>query len=123
VFFVMQHEITAFRNISGITISEEVFDNKIALRELSLYGMLASSGLRLAWNYRTELFEASTVQRWTRNFLAVMQHVCLQPDCLLDEISLTPQSQESAQKEPVRDAGVERFRRIQPKAVDLIPRV
>ena len=121
VFFVVQHETGDLMSIPDVNVSRLAFDNNSAVRELSLYSWAVNGGLHLAWNYRTELFELSTIQRWTKNLLALIENVVRNPDLALEEIDLTPQV-------PVHTAGKSsfqlaqaKFQAVKPKAVSVGP--
>ena len=121
VFFVVQHETGRFMNIPEVNVSKLAFDNDVSLRELSLYLWAIAGGLHLAWNYRTELFELSTIQRWTKNLLALIENVVRNPDLALEEIDLTSQvPAHTAEKRSFLLAQA-KFQAVKPKAVSVGP--
>jgi len=122
VFFVLQHEAGSFMNVPDVVVSKLMFENMTALRELSLYGWLVGSDLNLVWNYRTDLFEPSTIERWTRNLLALMESVVRRPDAFLEDLSLAQRGTELHRDRPDRQIAQKRFKATQPKAIPLAPR-
>ncbi|MDI3412130.1 condensation domain-containing protein [Bacillus sonorensis] len=42
----------------------------------------------MTWEYRTELFERETIERWTTHWLQLLEQVADDPDIRLGEIDL-----------------------------------
>ena len=117
VAFIFQHETGRFASIPNVKLTKLAFDNDVSMRDASLYLWAYNGGLHLSWNYRTELFELSTVQRWTKSLLTLIQNVVLNPDIELVKINLTAES--AAPDRSSAQLTHAKFQAVRPKAVNV----
>jgi amino acid adenylation domain-containing protein len=117
VAFIFQHETGKFASIPDVKLTKLAFDNDVSMRDASLYLWAYNGGLHLSWNYRTELFELSTVQRWTNSLLTLIQNVVRNPDIELVKINLTAES--VAPERSSAQLTHAKFQAVRPKAVNV----
>lgn len=110
VFFTLDQERPYTAVIGSSGASAQGVHQPVALRDLSLFTMLSHGTLKCTWCYRKALFESSTIDRFTRCFLAVVQRIQAEPDVLLDDLPWL-----SARVQPRR--GV--LSKIRPKLIEL----
>ncbi len=56
--------------------------------DLEVYAFSGAHGLRVMINYRTDLFEADTIERMLGHFATLLEGIAAHPDCRLSELPL-----------------------------------
>ncbi len=92
VMFMLQNLPVSKQQISDITIEPMQVENGLSQFELTLALTETDEGLNGSLEYNTDLFEASTMQRFIEHFQRVLHQMVETPDKALNQISLvTPQ--------------------------------
>jgi amino acid adenylation domain-containing protein len=95
-----------------------------ALRDLTLSMHRREGVLYGTWHYRTELFEPSAIDRWSRDFRALAAAVVRDPERPLDELELETGEEAAARRrarDRRRDRSLDKLKKVRPKAVALNP--
>lgn len=121
VLFVMQNVPMPEPELAGLRLSPLAIANDTAKFELALFMRETESELIGTWNYRTELFEAETIARISRQFVTLLENLVQQPDARLDAIPLQTDAEQQQQQadQQRRQENLKKFRQIQPKAIRL----
>ncbi len=75
---------------AGLELQVMELDTKLARFDLEVYLRRQATGLRLLFNYRTDLFEAATIGRMSRHFQALLENAAAAPDLPISRIPLLP---------------------------------
>ncbi|MCY7858962.1 amino acid adenylation domain-containing protein [Bacillus sonorensis] len=86
--FVLQNTESAELAMDGLTLRPYQQKHRIAKFDLTLQAEEKNGELQLTWEYRTELFERETIERWTTHWLQLLEQVADDPDIRLGEIDL-----------------------------------
>lgn len=98
-FLLFQNPDEADFELEGLEVTRLGFKNSTALRDLSLVVKDTPEGIACSWNYKTELFDRDTIERWTASFRALVESVDSYPDLPVDELEFY-----SAEEKARRDA-------------------
>ncbi|ACC81529.1 hybrid non-ribosomal peptide synthetase/type I polyketide synthase [Nostoc punctiforme] len=88
VAFVLQNAPMSEIELPGLTLSSMTPDNKTAKFDLTLTLENTATGLMGVWEYNTDLFEASTIERMTGHFQTLLESVVIQPEQRIGELPL-----------------------------------
>ena len=75
--------------LSGLKVSLMEFENLTAKFDVALFLEETADGLAAVWNYSTDLFDHSTVERMASHFEHLLYSAVAQPDARLDEFELS----------------------------------
>ncbi|HEY0602350.1 MAG TPA: TauD/TfdA family dioxygenase, partial [Herpetosiphonaceae bacterium] len=123
VLFVLQNAPVASVELADLTVQPVDFDNHTARFELVLFMTETDQGLVGLWNYNSDLFEATTIERMTRQFTTLLKGIVEQPDIRLNQISLLSESekrQQAMQHKERKQSKMKSFADIKPKTVSLV---
>ncbi|MEH1827041.1 MAG: amino acid adenylation domain-containing protein [Nostoc sp.] len=87
VMFVLNNAPTSEVELTGLTVSELPIESAIAKFDLTLSMENTSTGLVGGWDYNTDLFDSSTIERMTGHFLTLLEAIVANPS---DRISQLP---------------------------------
>jgi amino acid adenylation domain-containing protein len=85
---ILQNAPTSELALAGTTATPIAVDSGTAKFDLTLVGMAAGDDLRLAVEYDTELYDASTVERFVEHLLTLLDGALAEPDRPVAEIPL-----------------------------------
>jgi amino acid adenylation domain-containing protein len=88
VFFLTEHPPKMEFVLEGLELSKVEFDTGVALRDLSLYASDGPAGIVCTWNYKTRLFDRSTVERWTDSLRTLISSIVDHPDLPIGELDM-----------------------------------
>ena len=88
VAFALQNEPRPEVELSGLTLSPIESDSGTSKFDLTLYLRETPDGLDSTWEYSTDLFDLSTVQRMARHFQTLLKGIVADPNRRLSEIPL-----------------------------------
>lgn len=87
VWFVLQNSPMPELELRGLTFSSVEFEKGAVRHDLLLNLSAADDGLRGSFEYKTDLFDASTIARMAMHFELLLNHVTQNPDVKLSELS------------------------------------
>lgn len=88
VMFVFQHAPTSSLKLEGLTLSPLPVENKTAKFNLTLSLEQSPQGLMALWEYNTDLFDASTIERMAGHFQILLEGIVAQPQQRIAELPL-----------------------------------
>jgi amino acid adenylation domain-containing protein/non-ribosomal peptide synthase protein (TIGR01720 family) len=96
VLFVVQNAPAASLEVGGLQFQPVAFDFETSRFDLALFVNETGQGLALDWNYSTELFNPSTIDRLAGRLERLLAEIAGQPDARLNRLELVVQRE----KEP-----------------------
>lgn len=74
--------------IPGLTISKAGVDTRTTKFDMSLGVTETTDGIKIVWDYSTDLFEEETMQRMLSHFQNLLQSICANTETRLQDLSL-----------------------------------
>ncbi|MDZ8257987.1 non-ribosomal peptide synthetase [Nostoc sp. ChiQUE01b] len=87
VMFVLQNASISEIELTGLTVSELPIESSTAKFDLTLLMENTTTGLVGVWEYNTDLFDSSTIERMTGHFVTLVEAIVANPS---DRISQLP---------------------------------
>ncbi|MGF1523402.1 MAG: condensation domain-containing protein, partial [Leptolyngbyaceae cyanobacterium] len=122
VLFVLQNVPTATLQLPDLALTPLDVNNSMAKFDISLFLHETEQELVGTWRYRTDLFDAATIQRLSRQLETLFSQVVAQPDARiqsLDMLTETERTQQTMTHLKQAERKFNRFKQIKPKAVSL----
>lgn len=122
VLFVMQNAPVRALELSGLTLSPLEVGSNISRFDLGLFMTEQGQGLVMTWNYSTDLFGATTIDRMIGHFETLLGSIVAQPDTRLKALPMVSEaerSQQAMEKRTRHASNLSSFKKVIPKAVDL----
>jgi amino acid adenylation domain-containing protein len=123
VMFGFQNTLTSTLQLPGLKLSGMDAASEKSVFELSLYMTEKEEGLSGTWAYRTELFEPSTIARWSEHFELVVNEIIKNPDVSLhslrETLAVLDREKEAHRREEFKEA---RRRKLKHLSARLIAR-
>jgi len=89
VLLVLRNTPIAPLQLSGLTLSLSETENLTAKFDVALFLEETSDGLAAVWNFSTDLFDHSTIERMAEHFEQLLYSAVAQPDARLDEFHIS----------------------------------
>ncbi|MBK7992399.1 MAG: amino acid adenylation domain-containing protein [Blastocatellia bacterium] len=96
VMFVMQNTPISLIELQDISLSTEVVDNKTAKFDLLLETIETESGLLAIFEYNTDLFETSTIERLADNFYTLLESIVKEPKTAISNLEILSKKEKSS---------------------------
>ncbi|HVG10917.1 MAG TPA: amino acid adenylation domain-containing protein [Thermoanaerobaculia bacterium] len=121
VLFVVQNAPVADLEISGLHFQPIAFDFEVSRFDLALFVNESEQGLVTTWNYSTELFDCSTIERFARLWQRLLEELAAQPDARLDRLELVVQTEREPEivETKQQESPFKRLKTAQRRSVDL----
>jgi amino acid adenylation domain-containing protein/thioester reductase-like protein len=95
VMFVLNNAPTSEVELTGLSVSELPIESAIAKFDLTLGMENTNNGLVGWWEYNTDLFDSSTIERMTGHFLTLLEAIVANPSERISQLPiLTPSEQQ-----------------------------
>jgi natural product biosynthesis luciferase-like monooxygenase protein len=117
---VLQNVPSEMPGMPGLKTRFLGFGHETVRFDLSLLVTAEDGGIEGDWTWRSELFEASTVERLHRRFETLLRSAVDNPGARLSRLSVLTEEEKADDQRRVhgiKDAGLRGFRNIRPKAV------
>jgi amino acid adenylation domain-containing protein len=88
VDFLLQNEPLSQLELRGLTASPLLTENATAKFDLTLGMENTDTGLRGLWEYNTDLFERSTIERLAGNFVTLLEAIAANPQQRISQLPL-----------------------------------
>ncbi|CAD5920830.1 non-ribosomal peptide synthase/polyketide synthase [Planktothrix agardhii] len=88
VDFLLQNEPLSQLELIGLTASPLLTENATAKFDLTLGMENTNTGLRGVWEYNTDLFERSTIERLAGNFVTLLEAIVANPQQQISQLPL-----------------------------------
>lgn len=121
VWFTLQNAPMPPLELPGLTLSYLEFDSGTSRHDLSLSLWEIPEGLQGVFDYKTDLFEATTAARMARGFQTILTAVTDQPDIRLSELEAMLEEAERqhqiGQERELQSAGLQKLKMAKRKAI------
>ncbi|MFW9264015.1 amino acid adenylation domain-containing protein [Nostoc sp. CALU 546] len=94
VMFVLNNAPKSEIELTGLTVSELPIESAIAKFDLILSMENTSTGLVGGWEYNTDLFDSSTVERMTGHFVTLLESIVANPSEKISQLPLLTASEQ-----------------------------
>jgi len=122
VLFVLQNTPMPAVEFSDLTLTSIEVNSDKARFDLALFMQETEQGIVGNWKYRTDLFEAEAIARFSVHFQTLLHSIAQKPDTRIDALEMLSESekqQQIAQKTQHERASFKKFKTIKPKTVSL----
>jgi amino acid adenylation domain-containing protein len=93
VMFGLDNEIVYSIDLEGIKATRQPLEFKIAKFDLSLSIQVKEAGLTAIWEYNTDLFEPSTIERLSGHFVNLLTGIIANPEQAISQLPLLTESE------------------------------
>ncbi|MEH1793156.1 amino acid adenylation domain-containing protein [Nostoc sp.] len=94
VMFALQNAPMSQVNMTGLTVSPFSIKGANARFDLTLIMQNTATGLVGIWEYNTDLFDASTIERMTGHFVTLLAGIIANPEQQISQLPLLTQSEQ-----------------------------
>ncbi|MFN6568745.1 amino acid adenylation domain-containing protein, partial [Dendronalium sp. ChiSLP03b] len=94
VMFVLQNAPTSGLDLTGLNVSSFLIKGKTSRFDLTLMMQNTPTGLRGLWEYNTDLFDASTIERMTSHFVNLLEGVTANPQQRISQLPLLSETEQ-----------------------------
>ncbi|MCW5315485.1 amino acid adenylation domain-containing protein [Nostoc sp. KVJ3] len=91
VMFVLQNAPTFGLELTGLTVSSLSIKGTTSRFDLTLIMQNTATGLVGVWEYNTDLFDASTIERMTGHFVTLLEGIIANPQQPISQLPLLPE--------------------------------
>ena len=88
VMFVLQNAPTSGLEMTGLTVSSSPIKGTSSRFDLTLIMQNTATGLVGLWEYNTDLFDASTIERMTSHFVTLLEGIIANPEQQISQLPL-----------------------------------
>jgi amino acid adenylation domain-containing protein/thioester reductase-like protein len=88
VMFVLNNAPTSEVELTGLSVSSLPIESAIAKFDLTLSMENTSTGLVGGWDYNTDLFDGSTIERMTGHFLTLLEAIVANPSERISQLPI-----------------------------------
>ncbi|MEH1785599.1 MAG: amino acid adenylation domain-containing protein [Nostoc sp.] len=88
VMFVLNNAPKSEIELTGLTVSELPIESAIAKFDLTLSMENTSTGLVGGWEYNTDLFDSSTIERMTGHFVTLLEAIVANPNERISQLPI-----------------------------------
>ncbi|MFN6441574.1 MAG: amino acid adenylation domain-containing protein [Nostoc sp. DedSLP01] len=88
VMFVLQNAPTSQVEMTGLTVSPLAMEGASSRFDLTLIMQNTATGLIGVWEYNTDLFDASTIERMTGHFVTLLEGIIASPQERISQLPL-----------------------------------
>jgi non-ribosomal peptide synthetase component F len=123
VWFVLDNEPLYALNLPGLTVTPVELDSGAVRHELRLGLVETPAGLKGSFEYRTDLFERSSVARLAVCFETLLQTIVAQPEASLNALMETlleaDEGRQKLKQKELEQAGLSKLKQARRKVVRL----
>lgn len=124
VLFVLQNAPMPVLELPGLTLQRLHVDNGTAKFDLALFLTETQQGITVTWQYKTDLFQAATIDRMSAHFETLLGSIVDQPDARINALEMlteTEKTRQTMQRKERKDSRFKKFAKVQPRAISLLP--
>ncbi|MCA2929243.1 MAG: non-ribosomal peptide synthase/polyketide synthase [Microcystis sp. M018S1] len=93
VAFVLQNTPKSEIAMTGLTVTDLPPENTTAKFDLTLAMVNTDDGLKGVWEYNTDLFESSTIERLSGHFINLLEGIAANPQARISQLTLLTESE------------------------------
>jgi amino acid adenylation domain-containing protein len=102
VMFILQNFAVAKPELAGVTVELLEFDPGTSRYDLTIEASEDEHRrLRLVWQYNSDLFDASTIERMQQNYFRVLEQIMEQPQLPISELQIVSSAEQRQLVAPV----------------------
>ncbi|MBE9229036.1 non-ribosomal peptide synthase/polyketide synthase, partial [Phormidium sp. LEGE 05292] len=94
VMFVLQNAPVSELELSGLTLTPVEIDRAIAKFDITLSMESTPDGLMGWWEYNTDLFDGSTIERMTGHFVTLLEAIAANPQTPISQLPILTSSEQ-----------------------------
>jgi len=94
VMFILQNAPTSELELTGLSVSSLPIETATAKFDLTLAMQNTATGLAGAWEYNTDLFDPSTIERMTGHFLTLLEAIVAHPNQQIAQLPILSASEQ-----------------------------
>ncbi|MBW4629686.1 MAG: amino acid adenylation domain-containing protein [Brasilonema octagenarum HA4186-MV1] len=94
VMFVLENAPISEVELTGLTVSPLATESTIAKFDLTLFIKNTTSGLIAVWQYNTDLFDSSTIERMGGHFVTLLESIVNNPEQQISQLPLLTKAQQ-----------------------------
>ncbi len=94
VMFGMEKETLSTMELEGIKVTHQTLENNTAKFDLTLVIKQTESGLSAVWEYNTDLFDHSTIERLSAHFEKLLKGIIANPEKPISQLPLLTETEE-----------------------------
>jgi len=114
MLFVMENIPQETLRLPGLTMTLMPSQADTARFDLAVFVREQEGGIVTRWTYKTDLFDRSTIQRLSNQYLALLENIAVAPDTRLNDLELRTQAE-------IHDHALEEQRRREVRMSSLVP--
>ncbi|MEH1791282.1 amino acid adenylation domain-containing protein [Nostoc sp.] len=107
VMFVLNNAPKSEIELTGLTVSSLLIESAIAKFDLTLSMENTSTGLVGGWEYNTDLFDSSTIERMTGHFVTLLEGIVANPQERISQLPMLTASEQQQLLVEWNDTGVD----------------
>ncbi|OYE00557.1 non-ribosomal peptide synthetase [Nostoc sp. 'Peltigera membranacea cyanobiont' 232] len=107
VMFVLNNAPKSEIELTGLTVSSLLIESAIAKFDLILSMENTSTGLVGGWEYNTDLFDSSTIERMTGHFVTLLEAIVANPQERISQLPILTASEQQQLLVEWNDTGVD----------------
>jgi amino acid adenylation domain-containing protein len=107
-------------SVHELTMSPVSFDLEVVRYDLTLWVREGRDRMGGWWNYRTSLFDPSTIERMHGHFEALLRSIVERPDAPLDQLEMftaVEREEQAARQKSLEESKHKRLMKIKPQAI------
>jgi len=124
--FVMQNAPVPQTRLTGLQPSRMEIDEGVAKFDLAVFMEETAERLIARWNYSTDIFEASTIERLASRFSTLLASIVANPEAKLSEFEIRSEAeraQESIQLQQQQEVKLDLLRKARRQSVESVESV
>jgi aryl carrier-like protein len=120
VAFGIQNSPVQALELPGLKLTPIEVDDGIARLDLTLWIEESADGLRAAWNYSTDLFDAQAIKRMHTHYETLLRSIVAHPETRVDALDMLTEAEKEqveAQGKRREQSNYQRLLKVRPKSV------
>src|SRR5215813_12705730 len=101
ILFALQNMPRPILKLGELEVSEFLFPKRTSKLDLSLYVGATTDGLTLSFEYSTDLFDVSTIERMAGHYRMLLEGAVAQPECPVAELPLLTVAEQQSIRQQV----------------------
>ncbi|MEH2157011.1 non-ribosomal peptide synthetase, partial [Nostoc sp.] len=107
VMFVLNNAPTSEIELTGLSVSSLPIESSTAKFDLTLGMENTSNGLFAGWEYNSDLFDGSTIERMTSHFVTLLEAIVANPEQRISQLPMLTASEQQQLLVEWNDTGVD----------------
>ncbi|MBE8998846.1 amino acid adenylation domain-containing protein [Nostoc sp. LEGE 12447] len=107
VMFALQNVPLSGVELAGLSVTPLMPESRTAKFDLNLFMQNTATGLVGVWEYNTDLFDASTIERMTGHFVTLLEGIIANPEQQISQLPLLTQIEQHQLLVEWNDTGVD----------------